>query len=223
MFTVLEAKVVYALRTRRTVIIKADMHIHSNVSDGSASPKEIVQEAYYKGLNLISITDHDTFLGSMIAQKYGKDYDIIIVPGAEIATDNGDVLVYCIKPLSIIPRTLELLIRVAKENNCILVPAHPFDENRNSIGDLIFEYQWDAIEVYNLNSSRKANEKARRAAQILGVLGIGNSDAHRLEDMGKVYSELRLLTNEYNILSLNPYLIINCIREESIQIKIIKT
>lgn len=223
MFTVLEAKVVYALRTRRTVIIKADMHIHSNVSDGSASPKEIIQEAYYKGLNLISITDHDTFLGSIIAQKYGKDYDIIIMPGAEIATDNGDILIYCIKPLNITPRTLELLIRVAKENNCILVPAHPFDENRNSIGDLIFEYQWDAIEVYNLNTPSKANEKARRAAQILGVLGIGNSDAHRLEDIGKVYSELRLLTNEYDISLLSPHLIINYIKEKSVRIKIART
>lgn len=223
MFTVLEAKVVYTLRTRRTVIIKADMHIHSNVSDGSASPKEIIQEAYYKGLNLISITDHDTFLGSIIAQKYGKDYDIIIMPGAEIATDNGDILIYCIKPLNITPRTLELLIRVAKENNCILVPAHPFDENRNSIGDLIFEYQWDAIEVYNLNTPSKANEKARRAAQILGVLGIGNSDAHRLEDIGKVYSELRLLTNEYDISLLSPHLIINYIKEKSVRIKIART
>lgn len=222
MFTVLEAKVVYALRTRGIVVIKADMHIHSNVSDGNASPKEIVQEAYYKGLNLISITDHDTFLGSMIAQKYSRDYDIIIMPGAEIATDNGDILVYCIKPLNIIPRTLELLIKVAKENNCILVPAHPFDENRNSIGDLIFEYQWDAIEVYNLNTPYKANEKAKRAAQILGVLGVGNSDAHRLEDIGKVYSELRLLINE-DISLLSPHLIINYIKERSIQIKIVKT
>ena len=32
-----------------------DLHIHSNLSDGSLSPKEIVDEAYKNGVNIINL------------------------------------------------------------------------------------------------------------------------------------------------------------------------
>ena len=40
--------------------MKADLHIHSNVSDGSDSVGRIIEKAKAKGLDLIIITDHDT-------------------------------------------------------------------------------------------------------------------------------------------------------------------
>lgn len=204
------------------VLVRADLHIHSNISDGEASPKEVVQEAYYKGLNVISITDHDTFQGSIIAQRYSKSYNITVLIGAEIATDEGDILVYCVKPLEVIPKSLRLLMEVVRKNPCIIVPAHPFDEQRNSIRERIFNYKWDAIETFNLSTTRKANERAKDAAKILGVPGIGNSDAHTLENIGKVYNEIRV--HGYNDTELIlQEIIIDHIRRGFIQIKITRT
>ena len=37
-----------------------DLHIHTNLSDGSLSPKEIIDESSNIGLKTISITDHDS-------------------------------------------------------------------------------------------------------------------------------------------------------------------
>ena len=37
-----------------------DLHIHSNLSDGFLSPKEIIDTAYNNGVSVISICDHDT-------------------------------------------------------------------------------------------------------------------------------------------------------------------
>ena len=45
----------------------ADLHIHSNHSDGKDSVKEILNVAIKKQLDVISITDHDTLNGSLEA------------------------------------------------------------------------------------------------------------------------------------------------------------
>lgn len=64
------------------MMIKADLHIHSNVSDGSVLIPDIIEIAVAKGLDVIAITDHDTF--SHIAQT-PKSEKLKIIPGLEIS------------------------------------------------------------------------------------------------------------------------------------------
>ena len=40
-----------------------DLHIHTTASDGTFSPKEVVEEAVRRKLSVIAITDHDTTQG----------------------------------------------------------------------------------------------------------------------------------------------------------------
>lgn len=65
----------------------ADLHIHSNFSDGALSPEEIVQKAKQAGLSKISITDHDTVDGIDRAIKESVNAGIKVVPGIEFTTD----------------------------------------------------------------------------------------------------------------------------------------
>ena len=37
-----------------------DLHIHTNISDGALTPKEIIDEAVKNNVNTIAIADHDT-------------------------------------------------------------------------------------------------------------------------------------------------------------------
>jgi predicted metal-dependent phosphoesterase TrpH len=62
--------------------VKADLHIHSTVSDGSESIEQIIVMAKAKGLDAIAITDHDTF--SHIAQ-IPADAGIQVIGGIEIS------------------------------------------------------------------------------------------------------------------------------------------
>ncbi|MDR1326341.1 MAG: PHP domain-containing protein [Treponema sp.] len=39
---------------------KWDLHIHSNASDGTAAPAEIIEEAVTKKIDVIALTDHHT-------------------------------------------------------------------------------------------------------------------------------------------------------------------
>lgn len=66
---------------------KTDMHIHSWYSDGTMSPKEIVEKYYKDEYFIISITDHEVTDGIAEAQEAARGKDIKVVPGIELATD----------------------------------------------------------------------------------------------------------------------------------------
>ena len=64
----------------------ADLHIHSTYSDGSFSPEEIVKMASQRGIDVISIADHDTVDGIEPAQKAAEKHDIEVIPALEFST-----------------------------------------------------------------------------------------------------------------------------------------
>ena len=64
-----------------------DLHVHTNFSDGTFSPKEAVDYAKQVGLSAIAITDHDTVEGIPFAIEEGKKQNIEIIPGVELSTE----------------------------------------------------------------------------------------------------------------------------------------
>ncbi|MFA6308799.1 MAG: PHP domain-containing protein [Clostridia bacterium] len=62
-----------------------DLHTHSNASDGSMSPAEVVIAAKDAGLSAIALTDHDTFEGIEEALAQSKKSGIELMPGVEIS------------------------------------------------------------------------------------------------------------------------------------------
>ncbi len=81
--------------------LRADLHIHSfgefgsfDVSDTTMTPIAIVDTAIEKKLSIISITDHNEIQNSHTAIEYAKGKDILVLPGVEISTTQGHLLVY---------------------------------------------------------------------------------------------------------------------------------
>lgn len=64
-----------------------DLHTHTNMSDGSMSPTELVMHAKTAGLSAIAITDHDTIDGVAAAVSCGNKIGIEVVAGVEISVD----------------------------------------------------------------------------------------------------------------------------------------
>lgn len=66
---------------------KMDLHIHTNLSDGVLSPKEVIDIAINNRVSVISITDHDTILAyDDELFNYASDRNITIINGVEIST-----------------------------------------------------------------------------------------------------------------------------------------
>jgi len=66
-----------------------DMHVHTNASDGTLTPKEVIDMAVKAGLKGIAITDHDTIAGLAPAQAYLNDNPKLLelIPGIELNTE----------------------------------------------------------------------------------------------------------------------------------------
>lgn len=66
--------------------MEVDLHVHTNYSDGTDSPGEIVAKAKAIGLVALAITDHDTLEGIELAIAAGKHHNIEIIPGIELGS-----------------------------------------------------------------------------------------------------------------------------------------
>ena len=65
-----------------------DLHVHSNKSDGSYTPSELVDYALKKNLLAFALTDHDTVDGLDEAISYAQGKPIEVIPGIELSTEN---------------------------------------------------------------------------------------------------------------------------------------
>ena len=70
-----------------------DLHTHSTASDGSNTPTELLLNAKMANVTTIALTDHDTVDGVQEAMAVGKEFDIEVIAGCElaVATELGEV------------------------------------------------------------------------------------------------------------------------------------
>ncbi|RME44674.1 MAG: PHP domain-containing protein [Chloroflexi bacterium] len=69
---------------------RVDLHAHTTISDGTLTPRELVELAVEKGLVALGITDHDTTDGVPEALRAGQELGLWVVPGVELNTDTED-------------------------------------------------------------------------------------------------------------------------------------
>jgi len=168
--------------------IKIDPHIHSIHSDGSSTIEEIIRSAMEKGLHGIAITDHNTLEGYHKVKVY--DGDLLIIPGFEVVTDAGHVLVLGLERL---PDGVEAigygeLIGWARRLGGLTVLAHPAAVRTRL--DRWIASKPDAVEVMNAlyPSTWYLVDKGLRIAEELDLPGIAGSDSHNPGTVGDSYT-----------------------------------
>jgi predicted metal-dependent phosphoesterase TrpH len=63
-----------------------DLHTHTNESDGSYSPGQLIREAVESGLEALAITDHDTLAGYAAAEPRARAAGLELICGIELST-----------------------------------------------------------------------------------------------------------------------------------------
>lgn len=178
--------------SRKKNCLKIDLHIHSCYSeDANGTPKEIIKILQRKGLDGLSITDHNTIKGSLAALKV-KPKDFIVIPGVEISTLEGHILALGVK--EDIPRDLTAVetVEIILDAGGVPVVPHLFrrmsgikEKNLQLIKNMV-----SAIEVFNGCSLPKTNIKVSKIAQQLRLGGTGGSDAHDPHYAGYGYTTI---------------------------------
>lgn len=94
-----------------------DLHVHSNESDGTFSPTQLVEYALEKKLVAFALTDHDTVNGIKEAVNAASHCPLQVIPGIELSTayQNRDVHILGL----FIDYTSELLINQLNELNIL--------------------------------------------------------------------------------------------------------
>jgi predicted metal-dependent phosphoesterase TrpH len=79
--------------------VRIDLHTHSNASDGTQSPADVVTSAAQAGLDVVALTDHDTSDGWGVAVATGERLGVRVVPGVEISCLRRGVSVHLLSYL----------------------------------------------------------------------------------------------------------------------------
>ena len=102
-------------------MIKADLHIHSRISDGSDTIEELAVQAAEKGLDVIAVTDHDTL--SQV-RLISDALPVRVIPGIEIscfddaANQRVHILGYQIQNITLVEEFVHPLLIARHENAC---------------------------------------------------------------------------------------------------------
>lgn len=167
---------------------RIELHSHTIYSKDSLTRLEDLPEiCRRRGIDKLAITDHNTATGALLASRL---YPMLIIPGEEIMTAEGELLAWYIRegvPAGLSP---EATIDRLREQGALIGVAHPFDryrkgawlpESLNRIVDLI-----DVIEVFNARCiHNEDNAKALEFAKQRGMLMSCGSDAHIHPEYGQ--------------------------------------
>lgn len=182
---------------------KADLHVHTRVSDGLASIEQVLEYAEHEtDLDVIAITDHEDVTGGLRAQELAakRGYRVQVVPGAEVTTLQGHLLGLYIERTPKSFRQVESAIEMIHTQGGVAIVPHPMSWLTRSLSERTIDriclrgeggVTFDAIEV--ANPSPAGRQTGRKAAFINGrrwlLPGVGSSDAHHLPHIGRGWTE----------------------------------
>jgi predicted metal-dependent phosphoesterase TrpH len=176
---------------------RADIHLHTNLGDGMASPQQVIEVALQRGLSVIAVTDHDHIDGALrvadLVARYSYPLDVII--GSEVTTRQGHFLALFIeRPIKML-RSVEWTIEAIKAQNGLCIVPHPFGRlvpslSQAKIEDLLARgYPLDGLEVYNPSpANARYRVQVRGYNQRWGLAETGGSDAHFWQHIGSAYT-----------------------------------
>jgi hypothetical protein len=173
-------------------LIQADLHIHTKYSfDSSINPKSLVDQLYsHESIRVIAITDHDTVEGYYKVRELASSYsDILVIPGIEIGTPLGDLIVLGTDEAPSMLRGVNDVISFAKQKDGVVIVPHPYREY--GLGSSAKLYAVDAIETLNGSTSLHMNKLAENLAKEMGLPGVAGSDAHNMDQLWTVRNEIQ--------------------------------
>ena len=178
---------------------RADLHLHSLASDGTAGIDEILAAALAADLQVIAITDHDRIdaaqAGQALARRRGLAIEVVV--GEEISTRGGHLLgLFLTEPIR--PwRSLRASIAAVHDQGGLAIPAHPLFPYplcaqgpvlRRLRADPDPRFHPDALEAFNPTTLGRGQRRVDAFIATHGLAGIGCSDAHAVEAIGQGYT-----------------------------------
>ncbi|MEM0057292.1 MAG: CehA/McbA family metallohydrolase [Candidatus Bathyarchaeia archaeon] len=176
--------------------MRADLHVHTLFSpDSSIPPKTLVDMLLaHPYIKAVAVMDHNTVRGYFKVRELASAYpDILVIPGVEVSTTGGDILLLGIAEVPPQPWTVDNVIDFAHSMGGLVVAAHPY--RAYGLGDAARNYSIDAVEILNGGCPRHLNSMAEELAREMRLPGVAGSDAHRVDELLTAYTEIQASTD----------------------------
>ncbi|MDP9482253.1 MAG: PHP domain-containing protein [Chloroflexota bacterium] len=179
---------------------RADLHIHSLASDGTASVVEILERAAGPaGLDVIAITDHERIDSAVAARELARDrgMPLEVIVGEEISTRGGHLLGLFLTERVRAWGSLQGTIAAIHAQGGLAIPAHPLFPYplcaqaavlRRLLADPDPAFHPDALEAFNPTTLGRGGRRVAEFIAAHDLAGIGCSDAHALGSIGQGYT-----------------------------------
>ncbi|MEO8539049.1 MAG: PHP-associated domain-containing protein [bacterium] len=188
---------------------KADLHIHTRVSDGMASVSQVLEYIEHRtDLDVVAITDHEDATGGLeardLASRRGYRFEVIV--GAEITTLQGHLLALFIERTPPSFRGIESTLEVIHNAGGIAIAPHPLSWLTRSISARTMNRlhasagpRLDAIELANPSPAalRTRDRAIAMNAESWRLPVTGGSDAHHLPHIATGWTEFEGKTTEH--------------------------
>lgn len=180
-----------------------DLHTHTFPSsdDSLVGPDQLVEAAKNAGLDGLCLTEHDYFWDPADITSMCRRHEFLVLPGCEVNTDSGHVLVFGLKSYVFGMHKVAHLTQLAQRAGAALIAAHPYRRRYQreqadnpasyksmveaACGETVFA-SCDAIEALNGRASDGETKFCLDLSQGTGLAMAGGSDSHRLQDVGTV-------------------------------------
>ncbi len=178
----------------------ADLHIHTNHSDGWPTPRAVVDFVSARSpLSVIAITDHDTIEGALRAADYaaGRPGSLQVIVGEEVSSRQGHIVGLFLERRVRPGQSAAATVHAIHEQGGLAIAAHPFwrtekqarGRSVHGIGWQAAELDFDGVEVENSTPGFYLfNQMAHRLNEAVRRAPLGNSDAHILDAIGRAHT-----------------------------------
>lgn len=189
--------------------LKAELHSHTmeDPIDGRRiifhSPHQLIDAAAERGFEVLSITNHNQLLFNSKLQDYAWERGVLLIPGVESTLRGKHVLLYNFLNYDPSWRDFEVL-RKNKGTEQLVIAPHPFFPTASSLWGQFFKNSdlFDAVEYNHFYLEwLNFNRRAARAASKCKLPVVGNSDVHRLFQLGCTYSLIHAEKDLNSVLS----------------------
>jgi predicted metal-dependent phosphoesterase TrpH len=193
-------------------LMRCDLHVHSIhsgpatlpalrwlVNECYSSPQAVYERARQRGMNLVTLTDHDTIAGALeLAGRpdtfVSEEVTVLLEGGRELHLGVYDITEAQHQALQARRNDLESLFAYAAEQRIPVCVNHPFSAltGRREDRDLPLAFRGAThVEVRNGMMSALSNDYARAAGRRTRLAPCGGSDAHTLASVARAYTIVR--------------------------------
>jgi predicted metal-dependent phosphoesterase TrpH len=175
-------------------MLKIELHTHTDFDPLDRIPhssRQLIDHAAALGYHGVAITLHDRFYDPAPDVSYARERGVVLIPGIERTIRGRHILLINFTKDVEQARTFEEIARLKARCQGLVVVPHAFYPTGTSLGHRLDSHHdvIDAIE-YNAMYTRwlNFNERAAAWARARGKPIVGNTDLHRLEQLGTTYT-----------------------------------